>query len=49
MDCCNVEKLKLLSPKICQFPQNTQISLICFVIVFSPASNFQIFVMCLMG
>ena len=32
---CNVEKLMLVAPKICQFPQNTQISLICFVSVLT--------------
>jgi len=32
---CNVEKLMLVAPKISQFPQNTQISLICFVSVFT--------------
>jgi hypothetical protein len=32
---CNIENLMLVAPKICQFPQNTQISLICFVSVLT--------------
>jgi hypothetical protein len=32
---CNVEKLKRVAPKMCHFPQNILISLICFVNVLT--------------
>jgi hypothetical protein len=32
---CIVEKLMLVAPKMCQFPQNIQTSLICFVSVLT--------------